>query len=257
MRSLALITGASAGIGAAFARQLAARDYDLVLVARRPEPLEKLAGELERDHSIRAETLSADLATDAGQNAVARRIAAADSLHLLVNNAGFGSRGLFFEADLSSQDQMHRLHVLATMRLTHAALQGMVARRRGAVINVSSVAGFFATPGNVSYCATKHWMNVFTEGLSLELQSVGSPVTVQSLCPGFTYSEFHDRMGGDRRRIPKALWLQADDVVAQSLRGLDRGQVFVITGWPYKVAVCLAKLLPSRLAQALNRRQRR
>jgi short-subunit dehydrogenase len=257
MRSLALITGASAGIGASFARQLAARNYDLVLVARRLEPLEKLARELEREYSIRAETLTADLATDEGQNAVERRIAAADSLDLLVNNAGFGSRGLFFESDLAVQDQMHRLHVLATLRLTHAALKGMVARRRGAVINVSSVAGFFSTPGNVGYCATKHWMNVFTEGLSLELKSIHSPVTVQSLCPGFTYSEFHDRMGVDRSRIPKYLWLQADDVVAQSLRGLDRGQLFVITGWPYKLAVLLAKLLPSKLARAVNRRQRR
>jgi short-subunit dehydrogenase len=257
MPSLALVTGASAGIGAAFARQLAARGYDLVLVARRPEPLEKLARELEREYSIRAETLAADLISDAGQSAVERRIAAAESLDLLVNNAGFGSRGDFFDTSIESQDSMHRLHVLATMRLTHVALRGMVARRQGAIINVSSVAGFFSTPGNVSYCATKHWMNVFTEGLYLELKDVGSPVKVQALCPGYTYSEFHDRIGVDRSLIPKSLWLKADDVVAQSLRGLDRGKLFVITGWQYKLAVALAKLLPTQVVRAIARRQRR
>jgi len=257
MPSLALVTGASAGIGAAFARQLAARGYDLVLVARRPEPLEKLARELEREYSIRAETLAADLISDAGQSAVERRIAAAESLDLLVNNAGFGSRGDFFDTSIESQDSMHRLHVLATMRLTHVALRGMVARRQGAIINVSSVAGFFSTPGNVSYCATKHWMNVFTEGLYLELKDVGSPVKVQALCPGYTYSEFHDRIGVDRSLIPKSLWLKADDVVAQSLRGLDGGKLFVITGWQYKLAVALAKLLPTQVVRAIARRQRR
>ena len=257
MRSLALITGASAGIGAAFARRLAARGHDLLLVARRPEPLAALAGELERSHSIRAETLAADLITDEGQHAVERRILAADSLDLLINNAGFGTKGLFFETDLGSQDAMHRLHVLATMRLTHAALRGMVARRRGAIINVSSVAGFFSTPGNASYCATKHWMNVFTESVHLELKGIGSPVRVQALCPGFTYSEFHDRLGVDRSVIPKALWLRADDVAAQSLRALERGDLFVVTGWPYKLAVLMAKVLPAGIVRALDRRRRR
>jgi short-subunit dehydrogenase len=257
MRPLALVTGASAGIGAAFARQLAARGYDLALVARRPEPLEALAAELRRTPGLRAEVLPADLSTDAGRGAIERWIAAADSLDLLVNNAGFGTKGRFFEADLAGQDTMHRLHVLAPMRLTHVALQGMVARRRGAVINVSSVAGFFASPGNVSYCATKHWMNVFTEGLAAELAGAGSPVKVQTLCPGFTYTEFHDRMGYDRRLVARWLWLRADDVVDQSLRGLDRGKLYVITGWPYRLAVLAARFLPASLARAGNRRFRR
>ncbi|HEX3730147.1 MAG TPA: SDR family NAD(P)-dependent oxidoreductase, partial [Opitutaceae bacterium] len=197
MRPLALITGASAGIGAVFARRLAERGHDLILVARREDKLREVARELEAAHGIRCEVLAADLVSDEGQAGVAERIAAVP-LDLLINNAGFGSRGFFHLADLAVQERMHRLHVLATMRLTHAALQGMVARGRGAIVNVSSVAGFFATPGGASYSATKAWMNCFTEGIALELRLLRSPVKVQALCPGFTYSEFHDRLGVDR-----------------------------------------------------------
>ena len=258
MRPLALITGGSAGIGATFAHQLAARGYDLILVGRRLDRLESVARTLAAAHAIQVEAMAADLAADEGQRAVEQRIAASDRLELLVNNAGFGTMGRFVDTDLAAQDQMHRLHVLATMRLTHAALTGMMARGRGAIINVSSVAGFVATPGSVSYCATKHWMNCFTEGLYLELREARSPVKVQALCPGFTYSEFHDRLGFDRRRVPAGLWLPADDVVAQSLRGLERGTLFVVTGWKYQLAVWLTKVLPAPLVRSINtRRQRR
>jgi len=257
MRPLALITGGSAGIGAAFARQLAARGNDLILVARHRERLDAIVGALERDHGIRAEALAADLVTDEGQRAVERRIAGEERLELLVNNAGFGTMGPFADVDIAAQDAMHRLHVLATLRLTHAALRGMIARRRGAIINVSSVAGFVATPGSVGYCATKHWMNVFTEGLHLELRNAGSPVVVQALCPGFTYSEFHDRLGFDRAKIPRSLWLKADDVAAESLRGLRRGKLFVVPGWRYQLAVLLIKILPAPLVRAINTRRQR
>ena len=240
-RPVALITGASSGIGETFARALAARGYDLILVARRKERLEALARELN------AEVLVADLTKDAELKLVEDRIAAADNLELLVNNAGFGALGRFWEADLDGQDQMHRLHVLATMRLTHAALKGMVARKSGGVINVASVAGFVQSPGSTSYGATKRWMNGFTEGLYLELKSIGSPVKVQALCPGFTYSEFHDVAGMDRGTIPASLWMKAEDVVAASLRGLDRGDLFVIPGWRYKFLVRLLAVVPDGL----------
>src|SRR5579862_9143087 len=221
MRPLALITGSSSGIGAAFASQLAARGYDLLLVARRRDKLEEIAAALRQSHRANSEILPADLTVDNQLRAVEQRIAAADNLGLLVNNAGFGTRGKFFAMDVDSQDQMHRLHVLATMRLTHAALPGMTARRKGGIINVSSVAAFWQSPGSISYCATKCWMNSFTEGLALELKSVGSPVKVQALCPGYTLSEFHDVAGMDRKQIPASLWMRAEDVVAASLRGLD------------------------------------
>ena len=258
MPSLALVTGASSGIGRVFAQRLASRGFDLVLVARRKELLASLGRELTAAHGIRVEVLQADLADDAGLKAVEARIEAADTLDLLVNNAGFGSMGLFHRNEIAGQDRMHRLHVLATMRLTHAALRGMVPRRKGAIINVSSVAGFMTAPGSVSYSATKHWMNVFTEGLYMELRNLRSPVTVQALCPGFTVTEFHDRIDYDRTSVPRMLWLRADFVVDASLRGLERGTLFVIPGLRYKLVVAVLKLLPRGLARFLAiRRQRR
>ena len=258
MRPLALITGSSSGIGAAFASQLAARGYDLLLVARRRDKLEEIAAALRQSHRANSEILPADLTADNQLRAVEQRIAAADNLELLVNNAGFGTRGKFFAMDVDSQDQMHRLHVLATMRLTHAALPGMTARRKGGIINVSSVAAFWQSPGSISYCATKCWMNSFTEGLALELKSVGSPVKVQALCPGYTLSEFHDVAGMDRKLIPSSLWMRADDIVAASLRGLDRGKVIVVPGAIYKVAVFFMKRTPGFVQErAADRQQRR
>ena len=209
-RPLAFVTGASSGIGATFARQLAAEGYDLVLVARRAERLAELAAELRAQHGAAAETLSADLERDEDVARVAGRLAAAENLALLVNNAGFGTKGYFWQTDGARQEAMHRLHVLATVRLTRAALPGMVARGKGGVINVSSVAGFIQSASNVSYCATKAWMNAFTEGLWMELRKSGSPVTVQSLCPGYTYTEFHDVMQTKRGEFGDAWWMPAD-----------------------------------------------
>ncbi|MFB3826362.1 MAG: SDR family NAD(P)-dependent oxidoreductase [Bryobacteraceae bacterium] len=238
----ALVTGASAGLGAAFARQLAARGMQVILVARRPDRLEALAHELRG-----TEALVADLTNPADLERAAARAATVD---LLVNNAGFGTRGFFWEADLAGQEAMCRLHVIAAMRLCHAALGGMTARGRGGIINVSSVAGFGETPGNVSYCSTKAWMNAFTEGLWMELKSRNSPVRVQALCPGFVLTEFHDVMGVDRGRIPESWWMKADYVVAESLKGLDRNKLFVIPSAFYRAVVLLQKLTPRRLFQA-------
>jgi short-subunit dehydrogenase len=149
------------------------------------------------------------------------------------------------------------LHVLATLRLTHAALTGMTARDKGGIINVSSVAGFWQSPGSVSYCATKCWMNSFTEGLALELKSVGSKVKVQALCPGYTLSEFHDVAGMDRKMIPASLWMRAEDVVAESMRGLERGQTVVVPGWKYKAAVLLMKYTPRFVLERVAVKQQR
>jgi uncharacterized protein len=242
---LALVTGASSGIGAAFARRLARDGYGLILVARRQDRLEALARDLGG-----AEVLPADLTRDEELKLVEDRIAAAPNLDLLVNNAGFGSMGRYFEIPVEGQDRMHRLHVMATMRLTHAALRSMVPRRKGAVINVSSVAAFGQSPQNVSYCATKAWMNSFTEGLHLELKISGSPVAVQALCPGFTVTEFQDVLGVDRKTIPSWLWMRAEDVVDASLRGLARGKPLVVPGAIYKLIVKLEAWTPRWLRTA-------
>ncbi len=246
-RPLALVTGASSGIGAVYARALAARGYDLALVARRRERLEELAGELTALHSSRCDILAADLTEDAELQVIEHFIARSPNLEFLVNNAGFGNAGRFYEAPIEGQDSMHRLHVLATLRLTHAALGGMTARRKGAVVNVSSVAAFVARPGGTSYYATKAWMNCFTEGLYLELKGVRSPVRVQALCPGFTVTEFHDVMGMDRKIVPRGWWMSAEDVVAASLKGLESNTLFVVPGRRYKALVLALRILPRAL----------
>jgi len=256
-RQLAAITGGSSGIGASFARKLAQRGYDLLLIARREDRMRSLARELADAHHVIVDTMAADLSLDADIDRVADRLGSAANLGLLVNNAGFGSHGFFFETGVAGQDKMHRLHVLATMRLSHAALSNLVARGAGGVINVASVAGFGQAPSNVSYCATKAWMISFTEGLSIELMVKGSPVKVQALCPGFTLSEFHDVLGMDRSAIPSSLWMPADFVVEDSLRALDKGQVVCVPGWRYKLIVRGMKMIPRSIAAAMTRRFRK
>ncbi|HEU5022947.1 MAG TPA: SDR family oxidoreductase [Bryobacteraceae bacterium] len=245
----ALVTGASSGIGETFARKLAARGFDLILAARREDKLRALAAEL----PVNTRIIVADLTQEDGLAATEAAIRESPDLELLVNNAGFGTLGRFWEADLHSQEQMHRLHVMAMMRLTHAALKAMVPRDRGGVINVSSVAGFAQTEGNVSYCATKAWANAFTQGLDIELHGIRSKVKVQALCPGFTFSEFHDALGIDRANIPGFLWLQADAVVEASLRGLDRGEVIVIPGAVYRAGVALLRHTSHNLRKRIGK----
>ncbi len=252
-RKLAVITGASAGIGTTFARKLAARGYDLLLIARREDRLRSLAAELSDAHHITADILAADLADSAGMERAAERIQGAGNLGLLVNNAGFGLHGLFFESDVAGQIEMHRLHVLATVRLTHAALVNLVPRSEGGVINVASVAGFAAAPRSVSYNATKAWMINFTEGIAADLAVKGSPVKVQALCPGFTLSEFHDVLHMDRSAIPQSLWMTADFVVEDSLRNFDRAKLVVIPGWRYKLIVAGMKMIPAGMMRRLSR----
>jgi len=251
-RPLAAITGASSGIGATFARRLAP-DHDLLLIARRLDRLQTLAGELAERHGTRAECIEADLIRESDAAAIAAKLATAERLSLLVNNAGFGTPGRFWEADLATQEAMHKLHVMATLKLTHAALGNMVARDSGAVINVASVASFIRSARSASYCATKSWMSVFTEALYLELRSVRSNVAIQALCPGFTYSEFHDVAGLDRRGLASAsFWMSAEEVVEASLDGLRRGKLFVVPGWRYRMMTSILGKLPARWRLAVE-----
>ena len=251
-RPLAVITGASSGIGAMFARKLAARGYDLLLVARRTDRLRSLARELAELYHIQAEPLEADLINHDDLERVAERVRTAPNLGLLVNNAGFGILGLFFEVDVRGQEEMHQLHIIATLRLTHAALVNLVPRGTGGVINVASVASFIQAPRSISYSATKTWMATFTEGMAMELASKKSPVKMQALCPGYTLSEFHDTLKMDRSGIPKSLWMTAEFVVDESLRGFDAGKLFVIPGWRYRLVVRLIKILPSSLLRKVG-----
>ena len=241
MKRVAVVTGASAGLGAVFARQLREQGYELIVVARRADRLEAIAGE----------RWVADLSVEAEVERLAAHLESRDDIALLVNNAGFGTQGRFAETALDAQMVMHRLHVLATVRLTRAVLPGMIRRGAGAIVNVSSVAGFARSANNVSYCATKAWMNAFSEGLWLELQGTG--VTVQALCPGFTYTEFHDVMGVDRAKHPRWMWLDAGFVVGESLRNLRK--LYVVPDWKYQLFVALWTKLPAwlRLRAQLRR----
>ena len=231
----------------AFARKLAS-DHDLLLIARRRGLLEALATELADRHGTTVTILAADLTDEAQLRLVADRIANEPALGLLVNNAGFGSRGAFWNADLAVIERMHRLHVMAVVRLTHAALGRLVAQNRGGVINVASVAAFAQRAGSAGYGATKSWLTALSEGIHLDLKKADSAVKIQALCPGFTYSEFHDVLGEHRDLLaPASLWLTADEVVEASLRGLRCGSLFVVPGWRYKLLVAILGILPAWL----------
>ena len=252
MKTVVAITGASSGIGMTFAKKLAP-EHDLILIARRQNRLEELAQELARQYGTHSEIVAADLTDEDALSRIAARLSSEPNLALLVNNAGFGTKGYFWNCPLDEEEHMHALHMMATVRLTHAALANVVKRDFGAIVNVAFVAAFVRSAGSVSYCATKSWMTAFTEGLYLELNSVGSDVRVQALCPGFTYSEFHDRLALDRQRLaPTAFWLTAEEVVDASLAGLGERKLFVIPGWRYRMVVAVLSKMPARMRLAFE-----
>src|SRR5260221_1066991 len=253
---MAVITGASNGIGEVFARKLAPQ-YDLLLVARNMQRLTELAAELSAQHGGKVNVVAADLSDAVELRAVADRIAAESNLALLVNNAGFGFRGRFWEADLDAIERMHRLHIMALVRLSHAALRILVPQNRGAIINLASIASFVQRAGSASYGATKSWVAAFSEGLYVDLRQAKSAVTIQAACPGFTYPGSHDAMGEDRTRLaPASMWLSAEQVVDESLAALRKGTLFVIPGWRYKWLAAFLRSLPSWLKLRVETRGR-
>jgi uncharacterized protein len=249
----ALITGASSGIGAEFARQLGARGYDLALSARRRDRLTALGEELAGRYGVKYETVVADLSEEEGIATVETRLSEGD-MDLLVNNAGFGIGKKFAYADLAGQQAMLNVHMIAPMRLMRAALPAMLERRRGGVINVASLAAFMSLPGNANYCATKAYLMRFSRAVHGEVRRKG--VCVQAFCPGFVVTEFHDAQERVRMdsRGPAFLWMPARYVVEQSLRAYDRGKSLVVPGFGYKLVYWLAKTgLPDALAPLVVR----
>jgi short-subunit dehydrogenase len=242
----ALITGATAGIGAAFARRLATDGFGLVLVARDEARLTESAAQLREKYRVEVEVLPADLATDEGLAAVENRVGAVD---LLVNNAGFGHLGTFLDVPIEDELRMLRVHCEAVLRLTYAALPGMIERGRGGVLNVASVAAFFSRG---TYAASKAWVVSFSQGVAQDL--AGKGVRVMALCPGFVHTEFHERAGMDVTGIPDILWLDADRVVADAIRDLRKGVLVSVPGPQYKAIVGLGKLVPRNLAGRLSSR---
>jgi uncharacterized protein len=253
-RPLAVVTGASAGIGRVFARQLAERGFDLLLVARDADRLRALADEIALAFAVTAEIHAADISRDEGMRTLARQLAENERVMVLVNNAGFGTKGRFADRPVSEQATMLELHVMAPMLLTRAVLPGMIARREGRIITVSSVASFTASPGNVNYCATKAYQRVMCEALAMELENTG--VMVQALCPGFTHTEFHDRAGIDKSKgVPAWLWLDAEYVVRESLNAaFGDGPVVVIPGRRYRWIVAALRHMPPWIRRRMQQR---
>ncbi|MEO3931696.1 SDR family NAD(P)-dependent oxidoreductase [Pseudarthrobacter sp. ATCC 49987] len=246
----ALITGATAGIGAEFARQLAEQGHNVVLVARDAARLQAGAAELENRYGVRAEVLSADLADDAGVAAVVARLTdPARPVEILVNNAGIGLLRSFAENDIAEETRHLKLHVETAMQLTHAALQGMLGRHSGRIINVASVAAFLPRG---SYSAAKAWLVSFCRWANLAYSKEG--VNVTAVCPGFTHTEFHDRMGMDKTVTPRWMWLQAERVVREGLADNARGKAVSIPTKRYKVLTAAARVLPDRLVSGPPRR---
>ena len=252
-RPLALVTGASAGIGRVFCERLASRGHDLLVVARNRSRLEGLKRELEEHYGVVVEVFPADLTIDTDVSLLAARITQSPQLALLVNNAGFGTRGSLANASPARQEAMLQLHTMTPMRLSQAALPVLLNKGRGAIVNVSSVASFLFSAYNVNYCATKAYLTSFSEGLAAEL--AGSGVRVQALCPGFTRSEFHQRMELDVGDIPSWLWMSADRVVDASLACLARGRpVVCVPGLRYKLLVALLRVTPRWIISTVTRR---
>ncbi|WP_030022428.1 SDR family NAD(P)-dependent oxidoreductase [Streptomyces monomycini] len=239
----ALITGATAGIGAAFARRLAGDGHNLVLVARNEKRLREQATELHDRHGVEVSVLVADLATEDGIAAVEQRLG--DRTHpvdLLVNNAGFGNKGEFLDVPMADELKMLKVHCEAVLRLTSEALKGMRERRRGGVVNVASVAAFVPRG---TYGASKAWVVQFTQGAARDL--AGSNVRLMALCPGFVRTEFHERAGMGTDSIPDWMWLDADKLVDAAMKDLARGKSLSIPDPRYKALMGVAKLAPRNL----------
>jgi uncharacterized protein len=250
----ALITGATAGIGAEFARQLAAGGNDLVLVARDKARLASSRTTLSDQFGVDVETLAADLCTDAGCEAVTSRIINSQRpVDVLVNNAGLGMYRRFGVAELADEERQLDLNVRAVLRLSHAAVRAMTGRGAGQIINVSSVAGFVPRSGNATYSASKAWVTMFSEALAVQLG--GSGVKVTAVCPGFTHTEFHERAKADMSRVPDRMWLDAKDVVAEGLADAAKGKPVSVPSRQYKVLVGASRTLPRPLLRKIMARR--
>ena len=242
----AVVTGASSGIGEALARVMAARAFDLLLVARGTVALDKLATELSERHSVRCEVLSADLTRPSDLEAVAAQIRERE-VNTVVNNAGFGTYGLFHQLPLDEELGEVQLNVRALVALSHAALRVMVPRRSGGLLNVASTASFQPGPGNATYSATKSFVRSFTEALHEEV--LPSNVHVTALCPGFTRTAFHGRAGMEANLLPRFMWGEPTAVAVAGLEALDRNQAVCIPGIMNGLGAASVRFAPRSVAR--------
>jgi short-subunit dehydrogenase len=249
----ALITGATAGIGAAYAKLLAKEGFDLVLVARDLPRLKGVAKELSKLYKIKAETIKADLTKPAQLAKVEKRLANnSKPIEVLINNAGFGLKDSFLVSNLAKEQELLDVLVTAPMRLSHAVLPGMIKRNSGSIVNVSSVASFIA---GGTYSAAKSYLTIFSEYLHTELRDTN--IKVSALCPGFTRTEFHARGKMKMSGLPNYMWTTVDQVVAKSWRYVKAGKVICIPGWQYMLLSSIARIAPRPLVRKLGIKIRR
>ncbi len=256
-RKLALVTGASAGIGVAFARALAERGHDLALTARRGDRLEKLAAEMEAKYRINAAVYPADLADPAAPKALLAAIEQAGRpVDMLVNNAGYGLPGTFLNTSWEAQRDFLQVLLTAPCELAHRVLSGMADRKWGRIVNVASLAGY--TPGSrghTLYGPVKAAMIRFSESLHAETEGTGIHVT--AVCPGLTHSEFHDTNGTRPQMddLPNFMWQSAEEVVREGLEAVTRNRAVVVTGGVNKALATFAKLVPEPIGRELMKSQ--
>ncbi len=246
MKKWALVTGATAGIGESFTRLLAAKDFNLVLVARDEARLHERAAGLKEKFGAESVVIVADLATEAGCAKVEDYIRA-NEIEVLINNAGFGINKAFTISDLAKEEEVLKVLVRTPMRLMHVALPAMKERNSGVVINVSSVASFIA---GGAYSASKAYLTVLSESLSTELSATN--IKVSALCPGFTRTEFHQRGRMKMAGLPNFMWLNSDVLVAKAWKDAVAGKPVSIPGWQYKTLVGIISLLPRSIVRRLG-----
>ncbi|WEN13883.1 SDR family oxidoreductase [Rhodanobacter sp. AS-Z3] len=256
-RPISLITGASSGIGAAFARQLAALNHDLVLTARRTDRMEALAIELRTAHAVEVTVLAYDLADPSTPRLLCDALDQRGlQVDWLINNAGYGVPGTFIENDWKTHADFLQVLLTAPSELAWRLLPGMRQRGHGRIINVASLAGHVPAPaGHTLYAASKAYLIKFSQSLALENQSAG--VHVSALCPGFTWSEFHDVTGTRDKmdKLPDFMWLTAEEVVRQGIAAVERGDAVYTPGRVNRTIKRAIQLMPDRLAMWLSARE--
>ena len=249
----ALVTGATAGIGAAYARLLAKNKFDLVLVARDKKRLANTAKSLGKEFGVKVEVLVADLTKTSQLAKVEKRVSSKSKpIEVLINNAGFGLNKSFLDSDVSGEQELLDVLVTAPMRLTHAVLAVMKSRNSGTVVNVSSVASWIA---GGTYSAAKSYLTVLTESLHTELR--GTNIKISALCPGFTRTEFHQRGKMKMNGLPNFMWLTAEKVVSKSWQDAKAGKVISVPGWQYLVLSSISRFGPRPLVRRMGMKVRK
>lgn len=244
----ALITGASSGIGEAYAEKLAEQGYDLILTGRREEKLNVISYRLRKKYNINIELYIVELSNDREVELLADKIRKTSNLRVLINNAGFGSTSPFLNGSLKGPEKMVKVHILAPLKLIYAALPGMQKIDNSILINVSSLSSRTPLPTGAIYSATKSFIRIFSEALYLE--NINSNMMIQTLCPGFTRTDFHEKLGLNNSFLKNrgiVRWMTPEQVVEISLKSLKKGKVICVPGFWNKILWYMTDLIPRHL----------